>query len=130
MGKGSKLKRKDGNVVTKKMITDRMEDMATLMTAMEAALMEWEIWYRLIPQQKKCLTQEQFEMFVLDGPILTEFPGKIMESIRKQMPAMEPLELEEVKKPLILDSTGLPAQSANNVPKILDSTGHTQNPLG
>ena len=38
MGQSSYMKRKGGNVVTKKMMTDRMEDMATLMTAMEANL--------------------------------------------------------------------------------------------
>src|SRR5208283_702604 len=125
MGRPSHLKRKGGNIVTKKMVTDRMDDMATLMTAMEAALMEWEIWYRLIPQQKKFLSQEQFEQFVMDGPILTEFPGKIMESIRRQMPPVEAL-AEEEKKPLILDSTGLPAQT--DAPKVLDSSGHVPAP--
>ncbi len=125
MGKSSFMKRKGGNTVTKKMQTDRMEDMAVLMTALEATLMEWEIWYRLLPQQKKFLSQEQFEQFVSDGPIFTEFPGNIMDSIRKQMPAVEPL-LEAEVKPSILDASGLPVQ--NDLPKILDSTGNIPSP--
>jgi hypothetical protein len=122
MGKGSKLKRPEGSSLTKKMIANRMDDMAALMTAMEATLMEWEVWYRLIAQQKKYLNQEQYELFISDGPIFTEFPGKIMESVRHSMPAIEePVEPE--KKPLILDSSGLPAQA--DLPKILNSSGHT-----
>lgn len=131
MGKSSFMKRKDGNVITKKMMTDKMEQMATLMTVMEATLMEWEIWYRLIKHQKKNLTPEQYEFFVLDGPILTEYPSKIMASIRAQIPevSMEEVEAAEAaaKKPAILGADGLPAQA--ELPRILDASGHTPNPL-
>jgi hypothetical protein len=133
MGKSSFMKRKGGNVVTKKMVTERMDDMAALMTAMEATLMEWEVWYRLIPQQKKYLTQEQYEWFVKEGPAFTEFPNKIMSSIRHSMPPIDFAADDkpaEPAKPAILDSTGLPAMKEDTTPRILDSSGHTQNPLG
>lgn len=129
MGRSSSLKRKGGNVVTKKMLAGRMEDMATLITVCEATLMEWEIWFRLIKIQKKSLTPEQFDFFLSDGPIFTDIPGKIMESIRKQMPQVnDDLQVETEKKPSILGADGLPV--IQELPRILDSTGHTPNPLG
>lgn len=122
MGKSSFMKRKGGNTVTKKMVADRMEDMATLMTALEATLMEWEVWFRLIQQQKKSLTPEQFDFFLQDGPIFTEFTGKIMESIRSQMPKLEELAPEEPKAP-VLGADGLPV-IPNQAPKLLDGSGN------
>jgi len=124
MSRSSFAKRKGGNTVTKKMVTDRMDDMATLMTAMEATLMEWEIWYCLIKIQKNGLTQEQFDHFLNDGPIFTEFPGKIMDSIRGQMPPLE--ERPEEVRPSILGADGLPVTP--DIPRILDANGNTQTP--
>jgi hypothetical protein len=126
MGRSSFAKRKGGNKITKKMISTRMDDMAALMTAMEATLMEWEVWFRLIQLQKTGLTQEEFNHFVNDGPIFTEFPAKIMESIRNQMPQFEPLTEEEQKKPSILGADGLPAMQ--DAPRVLDANGRTQLP--
>lgn len=122
MSKSSYMKRKGGNTVTKKMVANRMEDMATLMTAMEATLMEWEVWYRLIQQQKKSLTPEQFDFFLQDGPIFTEFTGKIMKSIRDQMPALEELPPEEPKAS-VLGADGLPVVP-NQTPMLLDGSGN------
>lgn len=106
------LKRKGGNTVTKKMILDRMENMATLMTAMETTLMEWEIWFRLIKGQKKFLTKEQWEAFITDGPIFTDITGKIMESIRQNVPEIQKDESADVPPtPAILDGSGNVAAS-------------------
>jgi hypothetical protein len=120
--KSSAMKRKGGNILTKKMIANRMDDMATLMTAMEATLMEWEIWFRLLKIQKKNLTPEQYQFVIDDGPIFTDFPQKIMNSVREQMPPIEEA-VEEEKKPNILGTDGLPVQK--DTPKILDSSGRT-----
>jgi hypothetical protein len=92
----SHMKRKGGNVVTKKMILERTDQLATLCTALETTLLEWEIWFRLIKSQKKCLTKEQWEFFISDGPIFTEITGKIMESIRQNIPQLEKDEAPEV----------------------------------
>jgi len=123
MGKSSYMKRQGGNKVTKKMVSERMDDMAALMTAMEATLMEWEIWFRLIKMQQKALTPEQFVHFVMDGPIFTEFTGKIMESIRANIPALGDVPEEEPKKPSILGADGLPVMA--DAPKILDASGNS-----
>lgn len=80
--------------ITKKMMAERMDDMAALMVAMEATLMEWEVWYRLIPMMTDGMSEEEFKFYVKDGPIFTDTPGKIMQSIREQMPEMEPPEEE------------------------------------
>lgn len=107
MSKSSFQKRPGGNTITKKMIQERMDNLATLTTALETTLMEWEIWYRLIASQKKFLTQQQWEAFVSDGPIFTEFTGKIMESIRENIPELVKDESADVPvKPGILDATG------------------------
>lgn len=107
MSKSSFQKRPGGNTITKKMIKERMDNLATLTTAMETTLMEWEIWYRLIAGQKKFLTQQQWEAFILDGPIFTEFTGKIMESIRENIPELTKDESADTPvKPGILDATG------------------------
>jgi hypothetical protein len=107
MSKSSYEKRAGGNVITKKMLKERMDNLATLTTAMETTLMEWEIWYRLIASQKKFLSQPQWEAFVSDGPIFTEFTGKIMASIRENIPELVKDESADVPvKPGILDSTG------------------------
>ncbi len=112
--KGSALKRKGGNIVTKKMIAQRMDDVAQLTVALEATLMEWEIWYKMVMQQKDFLTAEQFHAFVKEGPIFSEIPGKIMDSVRANMPKFEGLSREEADqldaKPKILAGDGLPAQ--------------------
>jgi hypothetical protein len=121
MGRSSFAKRKGGNQITKKMIASRMDDMAALMTAMEATLMEWEVWFRLIQMQKTGLTQEEFMHFVNDGPIFTEFPAKIMESVRNQMPQFEPLTADEPKKPSILGADGLPVMQ--DAPRVLGADG-------
>lgn len=120
MGQSSFMKRKGGNVVTKKMMTDRMEDMATLMTAMEATLMEWEIWFRLIKSQKKFLTAEQWEAFISDGPIFTDFTGRIMESVRQNVPELKKDEsADEPVKPGILGADGNVASTAEPAKKII-----------
>jgi hypothetical protein len=110
--KSSSMKRKGGNVITKKMITERMENMATLMTAMETTLLEWEIWFRLIKSQKKFLTTEQWEAFITDGPIFSDITGKIMESVRQNVPKLEKDEDADVPpKPGILGADGNVANS-------------------
>lgn len=114
MGQSSYMKRKGGNVVTKKMMTDRMEDMATLMTAMEATLMEWEIWFRLIKSQKKFLTAEQWEAFISDGPIFTEFTGKIMDSVRQNVPELQ--KDESADTPVAPGILGADGNVANTAP--------------
>lgn len=107
MSKSSFEKRPGGNTITKKMIKDRLDNLATLATAMETTLMEWEIWYRLIASQKKFLTQDQWEAFVSDGPIFTEFTGKIMASIRENIPELVKDESADTPvKPGILDGSG------------------------
>lgn len=114
MSRSSFEKRKNGNVITKKMILERMDSLASLTTVMETTLMEWEIWYRLIASQKKFLTQEQWEAFVSDGPIFTDFTSKIMESIRANIPQLQKDESADVPvKPGILDGSGNVAAPAN-----------------
>lgn len=118
MSQSSFQKRKGGNTITKKMIAERMDQMATLCTALETTLMEWEIWFRLIKGQKKFLTTEQWENFILDGPIFTDITGKIMESVRKNVPELQKDESADVPvKPAILGADGNVA--VNQQPKII-----------
>jgi hypothetical protein len=113
--KSSSMKRKGGNVVTKKMISERMEQMATLTTLMETTLLEWEIWFRLIKGQKKFLTQEQWEAFITDGPIFSDMTGKIMESVRQNMPELKKDEDASVPPtPGILGADGNVANATPN----------------
>lgn len=119
MSNGSSLKRGSKALPTKKMVTDRMDDMAALMTAMEATLMEWEIWLSLIKGQKKYLSQEQWEIFVSEGPVFTEFPQKIMDSVRAAMPKFETKEPEKEQKKMILGTDGLPTGPEVERPKII-----------
>lgn len=112
--RSSFMKRKGGNIVTKKMLAQRMDDVAQLTVALEATLMEWEIWYKMVMQQKDFLTTEQFTAFVIEGPIFSEIPGKIMTSVRANMPKFDGLTREEADKldasPKILAGDGLPVQ--------------------
>lgn len=126
--KGSAMKNKGGSGIAKR--NKQIDDMATLMTAMEATLMEWEIWFRLIKMQKISLerneiTKEELEFFVNDGPPFTDLPGRIMQSIRKQIPDFKK-EKEETpaNKPEILDKDGMIASSTDKKStKILGADG-------
>jgi hypothetical protein len=116
--KSSSMKKKGGNSITKKMITGRMDDMANLMVAMEATMMEWEVWYRIVKMQQISLkrgeiTQDQLDFFINDGPIFTDLTGKIMASIRSQIPdyAKEKQDSPvDSGKPAILGADGFAAQ--------------------
>lgn len=112
--KSSSMKRKGGNVITKKMIVDRTDQLATLCTALETTLMEWEIWFRLIADQKKFLSQAQWEAFITDGPIFTDITGKIMESVRANIPELKKDESADVPvKPGILGADGNVANASD-----------------
>lgn len=104
------FKRKRGQGLTKKMLIEKIDEMALLLNYMEQALTEWEIWFRIIPiQQKGAASQEEFEHFLKDGPIFQEMTSKIMESIREHVPDMTPKtdeEVEEEKRPALLDAQG------------------------
>lgn len=125
MSKSSNLKRKGGNTVTKKMILGRMEDMATLTTAMEAVLMEWEIWFRLGKMQKVSLergeiTQKDYDFFMNDGPPFTDMSARIMASVRQNIPDFKKEKEEEApkeNKPAILGADGFAA--TKETPKII-----------
>lgn len=133
MSKSSSLKKKGGNTITKKMIAKRMEDVAQLTVAMEAVMMEWEIWYRLIKMQKLSLdrgeiTQKDYDFFIQDGPPFTDMSARIMESVRQNIPDFkkekEEADLQE-KKPAILGADGFattPSDSQQK-PTILGSNG-------
>ena len=118
--KSSNMKKKGGNVVNKKMMAGRMDDMANLMVAMEATLMEWEVWYRLIKMQKISLdrnelSKEQYDFFIDDGPIFTDLTAKIMASVRQNIPdfAKEKAQMPAGEdKPAILGADGYAAQKA------------------
>jgi len=117
--KGSAIKKKGGNVVTKAMIAKRMEDVAQLSVALEATLMEWEIWYKMLMNQKGYLTPAEFEDFVKEGPIFSDIPGKIMASVRAAMPQFEPISKEDADKadakPKILGADGLPSLEKKSI---------------
>jgi hypothetical protein len=119
MTKSSSLKNKKGKNITRKMILGRMEDMAQLMVAMEATLMEWEIWYRLIKNQKDSYSNDEWKHIVLDGPIFTEFPEKIMKSVRENTPLLEKPAEEEEKKPILFDGSGNITASTDENKKII-----------
>lgn len=110
--------------LTRKMIQGKMDDMASLMVAMEATLMEWETWYRLMPLIKEGLSEEEFSHYLNDGPIFTDMPGKIMSSIREQMDKQEKEAKEKAEKAQnaspILDSNGNVVKS-DDKPILLDS---------
>jgi hypothetical protein len=126
--KSSQMKQKGGVGLAKR--NKQIDDMATLMTAMEATLMEWEVWFRLINMQKISLerneiTKEELEFFINDGPPFTDLPGRIMASIRKQIPDFKK-EKEETpaNKPEILDKNGMIATNEPKTsPKILGANG-------
>ena len=130
--KNSAMKTKGGSGLAKR--NKKIDDMANLMVAMEATLMEWEVWYRLIKMQKLSLerneiTKEELEFFINDGPPFTDLPGRIMNSIRQQIPDFKK-EKEEMpqEKPTILDKDGMIATvEPKTVPKILGSNGLPQN---
>lgn len=124
----SKLK-KQAKKPTNKMMQKKMEDMANLMVAMEATLMEWEVWYRLIKMQRLSVqrgevTEKELNFFIDDGPPFTDLPGKIMESIRKTIPDFKK-EKEEApeEKPQILDKDGMIATTDKPKPAILGADG-------
>jgi len=109
MSKPSAFKQKKAKDITRKMLLQKIEEMAALITLMEQTLTEWEIWHRLLPLQKEGLTQEQFESFLADGPIFNDSPSKIMQTIRNQVPKFEkPTEEEKQKqdRPALLDASG------------------------
>lgn len=105
--------------ITRKMLMEKMQEMSNLLVVMEATLMEWEVWFKLFPQMKKNMTQEQFVHYVCDGPVFTEFPEKIMKSVRENMPLFADPEPEE-NKPAILDGSG---NVANDKKLLLDPSG-------
>lgn len=105
----AKQKKRPEKQLTKAMLVEKMNEMAGLVNAMEYALQEWEVWKRLIPMQKKGLTDEEFMHFLADGPPLSDLSGKIMESIRRTVPEFVPKtdeELEKEQAPGILDANG------------------------
>lgn len=108
MSQSSFMKRKGGNIITKKMMAEKMDEMAALCTLLETTLMEWEVWYRLVKSQKKNMSPTEWEHVVNDGPIFTDMTEKVMESIRQNVPSMERTPEEEMqdKKPAILDASG------------------------
>jgi len=120
MSNSSLRKKPNEKNLTRKMIQDKMEDMASLMVAMEATLMEWEVWFRLIPMMTDGMSEEEFKFYVKDGPIFTDTPSKIMQSIREQMPEMEPP--EEEPKPGIFGADGNIA-NVNDKPILNDANG-------
>ena len=125
--KNSAMKKQGGVGIKKRQ--KRVEDMANLMVAMEATLMEWEIWYRLIKMQRISLdrgeiTKEELEFFINDGPPFTDLPGKIMKSIRDQIPDFKKEKEEsDPNKPEILDQNGMIATKDAPKPKILGADG-------
>lgn len=100
----SKFKNKPGKHLTRAMIAEKLDELAALAVALESTLLEWEVWYRLLKNQKTQLTQDEWNFVVTDGPIFTDTTGKIMESIRASMPLMEPP--VDQTKPAILDGSG------------------------
>jgi hypothetical protein len=111
--------------LTNRMMRQKMEELAQLMIALETTLMEWEMWYRLIPDLKSGMTAEEYDAFLADGPIFSEIPEKIMISIRNQMPKREPKPKED-EKPVLFDGKGNVA-NANDKPIIQDSSGNILN---
>lgn len=131
MSKSSNLKRKGGNLITKKMILGRMQDLANLTTAMETVMMEWEIWFRLVKMQKVSLerseiTQAEYEYFINDGPPFTDMSARIMSSVRENIPNYTAEKQEQDSKaptPAILGGDGFAANNTVDTPKILGSDG-------
>lgn len=121
MGVSAFRKKPNERNLTRKMIQDKMDDMAALMVAMEATLMEWEVWFRLVKHMKEGMSEEEFAHYVMDGPIFTDTPGKIMQSIREQLPELEPP--EEENKSAVLDGSGN-ATSSKNKPMLTDANGN------
>jgi hypothetical protein len=111
--------------LTNKMMRQKMEELAQLMIALETTLMEWEMWYRLVPDIKAGMTESEYAAFLADGPIFSEIPEKIMISIRNQMPKREPVKPEE-KKPVLFDGKGNVA-SVDDKPILQDSSGNIIN---
>lgn len=128
--KSSSMKSKKGKEMTRAEILQQLDNLATLTTATEATLTEWEVWYRLILMQLISYEKGQVELkdlmfFIKDGPPFTDLPGRIMESIRANIPdfAKEKVEKDaEDAKPKILDATGKQTTS-KAPPKILDASG-------
>lgn len=100
--------------LTRKMIIQKMDEMAVMMTAMEATIMEWEVWFRLITQIQKHNTPDQLVEYIKDGPIFTDLTGKIMESIRAQMPTLEQC-VEDAEIKSILGADGQLASTDTNI---------------
>lgn len=111
--------------ITKKMLQQKMEEVAQLSVALETTIMEWELWFRLIPMLKEGNTPEQHEAYINDGPIFSDIPSRIMESIRNQMPKVEEPAKED-KKPVLFDGSGNVA-SVTDKPILKDSAGNIIN---
>jgi hypothetical protein len=106
--------------LTNKMLKEKLQEVSNLLVVLEATLMEWEIWHKhIIPTAKDNMTEEEYAHIIKDGPIFTELPEKVMQSIRENMPIFQKPE-ENPNMPAILDANG---NVANDKKLLLDSSG-------
>lgn len=124
MSNSSLRKSPKDKMFSRKEALEKMEKMAALTNAMEVTLMEWEVWFRLLEKQKKYLSQEQYEAFISDGPIFTDIPGKIMQSVRDSMPQIDDVLDEQEQRAAILDGNGNAVSSEpTQKPVLMDGAG-------
>ncbi|MFW6130263.1 MAG: hypothetical protein ACOC56_03690 [Atribacterota bacterium] len=106
----SAFRKKKAKDVTRKMLIEKINEMSTLMSYMESALIEWEIWHKLLPMQKDALSEREYNFFLEDGPIFEdEIVQKVVQSIRENVPEMKPQSEEEKieqDKPALFDGSG------------------------
>jgi hypothetical protein len=63
----SALRSRKGKELTKQMLIDKLDEVASLATAMETVLVEWETWWRIIPTIEKGMTAEEFAFYVKEN---------------------------------------------------------------
>lgn len=106
----SAFRKRKAKDLTKKMLIEKIEEMSVLMSYMEQALIEWDVWHKLLPMQKEGLSDREYQCVIEDGPIFQdETVSKIMQSIRENVPDMTPPSEEEKAeqdRPALFDGSG------------------------
>jgi hypothetical protein len=106
MSTSSLRPKRKGKDITKKMLIDKLNDIAAFATALETVVTEYDLWYSIVKNQHQNLTHEEFVSVVQDGPIFSDLSQKILTSIREHLPDMTPRPVTEKNTPALFDGRG------------------------
>lgn len=132
--KSSSMKKQGGNVITKKMMQDRMQQIFELSARIENVVIEWEKWHRSIKFQLELkekadasFSQADYDIYLNSGPVFDggSIEEKIAQSVKQQVDIMFQTlakKVEESQKAVILDQNGNNINKTDT-PIILDNNG-------